>query len=310
MIKKYKIENNKIIETPINEEILILINPVENEKEFILENFDIDPHNFSSALDPDEPPRIEFENSHIEMIFKRPKNYSSKDHFMFKVSSFGLFLMPNKLIIVMSEDINIFAGKQFNNISSVKEVFLKIIYNSIYHFIEHLKVINMIADEIETKINKSMENKYLLHMFTLGKSLVYYVNAISSNGLVLEKLKQQVNKIGFDEKQFEFFEDIIIENNQAKIQAEVYSHVFSSLMDARASIINNNMNVWLKNLTIITIAISVPNFFASIGGMSELTVMTGISSIKIATIVFIIFSLIIALLVYLLFKKAEEKNIL
>jgi Mg2+ and Co2+ transporters len=289
MIKKYAIEENKLKEVSIDESIIILINPNENEKEFIINNFHIDPHNLASSLDPEEPARIEFDNNNIELIFKRPKNYSSKDHYLFKVQSIGLFLLPNKLIIVIPEDINIFSGKYFKNVIGIKEIFLKLLYNSIYHFIEHLKVINMIADEIETKISKSMDNKYLIHMFTLEKSLVYYTSAITSNSFVLEKLKYQAPKFGFKERSMEYLEDIIIENNQAKIQSDIYLQVFSSLMDARASIINNNMNIWLKTLTIITIAIAIPNFFASMGGMSEIERIIGIDNPRIAQVYFLFF---------------------
>jgi magnesium transporter len=307
VIKKYCIESGKIKETTHNEQIAVFINPDENEKEFIFANLGIDLHTINSALDPEEPARIDFENNHIELIFKRPKNYSSKDHFMFKVSSMGLFFFQDKILIIMSEDINLFSGKQFNNVMDLRDVFLKIIYNSIYHFIEHLKVINMIADEIETKINKSMENKYLLHMFTLEKSLVYYVSAISSNSFTLDKLKNQAVKMGFQNNHLEFLEDILIENNQAKEQANVYSQVFAGLMDARASIINNNMNLWLKNLTIITISIAIPNFFASLGGMSEVTTITGIENPRIAHLFFFLFSVTLGILTYFIFRKFEKK---
>jgi len=307
VIKKYCIESGKIKETTHNEQIAVFINPDENEKEFILTNLGIDLHTINSALDPEEPARIDFENNHTELIFKRPKNYSSKDHFMFKVSSMGLFFFQDKILIIMSEDINLFSGKQFNNVMDLRDVFLKIIYNSIYHFIEHLKVINMIADEIETKINKSMENKYLLHMFTLEKSLVYYVSAISSNSFTLEKLKNQAVKMGFQDNHLEFLEDILIENNQAKEQANVYSQVFAGLMDARASIINNNMNIWLKNLTIITISIAIPNFFASLGGMSEVTTITGIENQRIAHLFFFLFSVTLGILTFFIFRKFEKK---
>ena len=41
---------------------------------------------------------------------------------------------------------------------------------------------NAICDDLESKVNKAMENKHLLHMFTIEKGLVYYLHAISSNG--------------------------------------------------------------------------------------------------------------------------------
>lgn len=310
MIKKYTIKNNQIIETEGSFKILLLINPTTDEKSYVSTTFNIDEHNINSALDPEEPSRLEFDSEKIELIFKRPKNYSSKDQYLFKVSSIGFFLLKDLLIIVINEDINLFNGKYFKHVVGIKEIFLKLIYNSIYHFIEHLKVINMIADEIETKITKSMDNKYLLHMFTLEKSLVYYANAITSNSYALEKLRIIAQRLNFSQRSIEYLEDIFLENSQARNQAEIYLQVFSSLMDARASIINNNMNIWLKTLTIITIAIAVPNYFASIGGMSELTVFLGIENVRVAFGIFFIFSVICAYLVFWIFKKLEEKGII
>lgn len=309
MLKKYRIENNQIVECQDSEKILVVINPDENEKDLLINKYLIDMHNLNSALDPEEPARMEIEEGHIEVIFKRPKNYSSKDQYLFKVTSMGLFLFKDKLIVVLPEEINLFVGKYFKNVIGIREIFLKLLYNSISHFIDHLKVINMVSDEIEKEITKSMDNKYLIHMFTLEKSLVYYVNAITSNSFVLEKLRYLADRLNFSERSKEYLEDIQIECNQAKIQADIYSQVFAGLMDARASIINNNMNIWIKTLTVITIAIAVPNFFASMGGMSELTTVTGIKDPRIAQAVFFVFSIISAVLIYIVFKKLEKKGL-
>jgi magnesium transporter len=46
-------------------------------------------------------------------------------------------------------------------------------------------------------------------------------------------------------------------------------------MDARGNLVNNNMNVLLKNLTIINVVFLPLNLLASIGGMSEFSMMTG-----------------------------------
>jgi magnesium transporter len=105
-------------------------------------------------------------------------------------------------------------------------------------------------------------------MFALQKSLVYYVNSINSNGALLEKLKHNAGKIGLSTEELEFLDDLIIENNQCAKQAEIYSNILASLMDARASIVSNNLNVLMKNLNIITIAIMVPTFVVSAFSMN------------------------------------------
>ena len=98
-----------------------------------------------------------------------------------------------------------------------------------------------------------MENRYLLNLFTLEKSLVYYLNAINSNGMVIEKIRHNAAKIGFSQESLELLDDIIIENDQCLKQAEIYSNILTGLMDARGSIVSNNLNVLMKTLNIITV---------------------------------------------------------
>ncbi len=307
MIKRYKIKDRQI--TPVESEtpdIWVVINPSDDEKKWLVENFALDEHNFASAFDPEEPTRLEFEPDHLELIFKRPKNYSSKDHFLFKVSSMGLFLFKDKLILALSEDINMFSGKYFKQVGGIREVFLKLIFSSIFHFMEHLKVINMIADELENKINSAMENKHLLNLFTLEKSLVYYLNAINSNSYVIDRLKHNAAKAELSARSVEYLDDITIENNQCMKQAEIYSNILASLAGARASIVANNLNILMKNLNAIVIAVAVPSFFAGVGGMSELNTITGISSARVSYPLFMTAMLIVGTLTFILIKRLEK----
>lgn len=307
MIKRYKIESHQIkqveAETP---DIWVVVSPTDDEKKWLTEQFNLDEHNFASAFDPEEPARMEFEPDHLALIFKRPKNYSSKDHFMFKVTSMGLFLFKDKLILALSEDINMFSGKYFKQVTGIREVFLKLIYNSIFHFMEHLKVINMIADEIETKITHSMENRHLLNLFTLEKSLVYYLNAINANSYVIDRLKHNTEKMELTQKSIEFLDDIIIENNQCYRQAEIYSNIFSSLVGARASIVANNLNILMKNLNAIVIAVAVPSFFAGVGGMSELKSIIGVQHTALAYALFLAAMLTLGAATFVLIKRLEK----
>ncbi len=66
----------------------------------------------------------------------------------------------------------------------------------------------------------------------------------------------------------EFLDDIAVENTQCMKQAEIYANILASLMDARASIVSNNLNVIMKTLTLITIGIMVPTFVVSAFSMN------------------------------------------
>jgi magnesium transporter len=298
MLKKFEITENKFVESAKEDApVLLYINPDEFEKRYLIDELKIDEHTLNSSLDPDELSRLEFEPEHIAIILKRPKNYSGKDFLLFKTTSQGMFLFKDKLIIILSEDLNIFEGKHFLKIKSVKDLTLRIVLGAVYHFLEHLKIFNTISDELEKKVNTSMGNKYLINLFTLEKSLVYYLNAINSNSLVFDKLKYYSQKIGFNEEEKEMLEDLIIENNQCYRQSEIYSNILASLMDARVSIVSNNINLLMKTLNIITILIMVPTLVVSAFSMNvriplsdhpyAFYIIMGFASVSVITVVLI-----------------------
>ena len=269
MLRKLQISDGKLVENGSGEPVVfVYIAPDESERKYLVEQLKIDEHTLSSSLDPDEQSRLEFEPDHIAMIFKRPKRYSEKDSFLFRVASTGIFLFKDRLIIVIPEDAPLLEGKQFAKIQSVQDVLLKLIHRAIAHFVEHLRGIDAISSELEHQINVSMENKHLLNLFALEKSLVYYLSATNANAVVIEKLKNNAARVGFSQENIEFLDDILIENNQCRGQTEIYSQVLASLMDARASIISNNLNMRMKTLTLVMILIMVPTFIVSLFSMN------------------------------------------
>jgi magnesium transporter len=269
MMKRFNYAEKKLVVCDNEKSSFIaFVNPDEAERKYLVETLKLDEHTLNSALDPDELSRLEFEPEHIAIIFKRPRNYSARDQFLFKVSSIGAFLFRDKLIIVLADDIPIFENMTFNRPPTPAFVMLRMIYRSIFHFLEHLRIISQISDELQNKINTAMENRHLINLFTLEKSLEYYLNSINSNGALIEKLRANSAKIGFDNEEIELLDDTHIENNQCFKQAEIYSNILASLMDARASIVSNNLNVLLKTLNIITICIMVPTLVVSIFSMN------------------------------------------
>lgn len=302
VLRQFQLVEGKLAEAPPDTrgQVLVYIAPDETERRFLVNEWKVDEHTLNSALDPDELSRLEFEPDHVAVIFKRPKYYSAEDNFLFKVASTGMFLFKDRLVIVLSEDVPLFDGKVFLRLQSLQDVFLKVTYRSIFHFLEHLRVINMISDQLEQKIQQSMENRYLLNLFTLEKSLVYYLNAIHSNGVLIEKLKLGGVKIGFSPDQTEFVDDMLIENNQCYRQAEIHSNILASLMDARASIVGNNLNVLMKQLTVLSVVFMPLNVIAGIGGMSEFSMMTQGIDWRVSYLLFSVALVLIGYLTYAL----------
>jgi magnesium transporter len=269
MLERYAFEGGRLVPRAEGCGVLLYIAPTEEEKLFLVEELGLDAHDLASALDPDEFGRVEFNKTAATMIIKQPRNYESRDQLLFTVASVGLFLEPKRLIVVAPEPLELFADKLVRKAGNPRDALLKVLDASIAHFLGHLKVINSISEALEKRINASMGNKYLLDMFTLEKSLVYYVNCIGSNQMVLEKMRASAAKLRLSAAQREILDDIVIENQQCSKQADIYSNILTGLMDARGSVVNNNLSMLMKKLTVISVVFMPMNVLAGMGGMSE-----------------------------------------
>ena len=310
MLQSYSVINGRIAKGAEGfPQIEVYVLPDETERNHLINDYGVDEHTLLSSTDPDETPRIEFEDNHTAVILKYPKNYSAEDNFLFKVKSMGIFIFPpERIVIVLDDSVPLFTGRLASNVKAAQDVLLKTLLQTIRHFETHLRVINMCSDEIEHEINKSCGNKNLLNMFTLEKGLVYYVNALNGNRRVIERMKVNAQKFGFTEENIELLDDLAIENRQFLDQAEVYSQVLSGLMDARASIINNNLNVMMKNMNAIVIAISVPTFFTGVFGMSEFTAFLTGSKWFVGYPLFVFAMLLLALFIYWLITRSDRNG--
>jgi len=252
---------------PQDAQIIVFNSPTVEDEADLLEFYNIDYHTLHSSLDPDELSRLEFETDHAAIIFKRPKSFSADDNFLLKLTSTGVFVYEDRIVVVMPDDAPLFEGRAPLRIFTVQDVILRLLYQSISHFEGHLKAINMLSDSLERRIISSMETRYLLNMFALEKSLVYILNAIHSNAALFDKMKAST-RLGLDHEQTRILEDIIIENQQCLRRSEIYSEVIAGLMDARASIVSHNLNILLKQFTIWTIAIMIANLVVGIFSMN------------------------------------------
>jgi magnesium transporter len=252
---------------PQDAQIIVFNSPTIEDEADLLEFYNIDYHTLHSSLDPDELSRLEFETDHAAIIFKRPKSFSADDNFLLKLTSTGVFVYEDRIVVVMPDDAPLFEGRAPLRIFSVQDVILRLLYQSISHFEGHLKAINMLSDSLERRIISSMETRYLLNMFALEKSLVYILNAIHSNAALFDKMKAS-SRLGLDHEQTRILEDIIIENQQCLRRSEIYSEVIAGLMDARASIVSHNLNILIKQFTIWTIAIMLANLVIGMFSMN------------------------------------------
>jgi magnesium transporter len=300
----YEIKQGSLVATEESTAVVVVYtSPDEAERQELVNTLHLPRHDLESALDPDEISRVEFTPEYTYMIWKRPNNVSFEQQLKFEVSSVGLVLQRDKLTIITGEGAIPLDGGEFRKVGSLNSVVLKAFLQTIHHYFGHLKGIKMLTAELQAKMNVSQDNTYLLQMFSLGESLIYYLNAIEGNASVLTKLRANAERMGISKEDLEMMDDVIIEHQQCNRQTQIYSSVLSELMDARGNIINNNMNVLLKNLTTINVVFLPLNLIAGIGGMSEYSMMTNGVNWRIAYGFFLLTMIALGWLTWILLRR-------
>ena len=238
-------------------QIITYTSPTIEGQTELQEHYKVDYHTLHSSLDPDELSRLEIAPDHATIIFKRPKSFCAGDNFLMKLASTGIFVYEHYLVIVMADDSPVFEGRVPFPVKSIQDVVLRLLYQATMRFEGHLKAINMLSDSLERRVNTSLENKYLLNMFSLEKSLVHIVSSITSNGVLLERMKASSDELGFNGDHVGVLEDLIIENGQCYRRAEIHTQVLANLVGTRATIVGHNLNHLIKKFTIWSVAMSL-----------------------------------------------------
>lgn len=274
MLERYALAEGRLLRDPAGTALLVFVGPDEAEKASLVADFGLDPHDLASALDPEELGRVEIEGAKARLILKVPRNFTGEDQLLFTVTSMGLFLDARRLLLVTTDPVELFKERgQGSPLKGPKDILLRLLSGIVSHFHEHLKVINMLSESLERRVRDSMGNRYLLDMFTLEKSLVYFLNGIGSNQLVIDRLLASSARLKLGQAREGFLEDVAIENRQCLKQAEIYSDILTGLMDARGSVVNNNVNLLMKRLTVISVIFMPLNVLAGMGGMSEFSAL-------------------------------------
>ena len=230
----------------------------------------------TDSLDIDERSRYEIEDDSKLILINTPfLNKSNKDNEAIYVTvPIGIVIMNDQVVTISQEDNPIIERilqhkvKNFNPSDKVSFV-LHIFEQNVFWFLECLKKLNIKRNLIEQELYNSSRNSELQQLLKIEKSLVYFVNSLSANDLLMLKMKRtDFLRIRDKELPSEQFEDIIIDNGQALEMSNVYTNILSGTMEAYASIISNNLNTFIHRLTIITIILMVPTLVSSFYGMN------------------------------------------
>jgi len=273
MITIFKNEGAELqrLPSPVDGSWVNVINPTPEEIAQI-QALGIPQDYITYPLDLDERARTEREDGELLIVLRIPFYQGEASDIPYTTIPLGIILTREVIITVSKLENEItqeFSIKRFKDIATSKRLrfVLRLLLTAASKYLIYLREIQKRVDFLEDELQQSTRNKEVLELLKYQKSLTYFTTGLKSNELMMERLRRSRLFETYPEDE-DLLEDVLTENQQAIEMTNITSNILSSMMDAFASIISNNLNSVMKFLASITIVISLPTMVASFFGMN------------------------------------------
>lgn len=258
-----------------------VVAPTQEERRWMLEELHVNPEFVTYALDDEETSRVDLdaETGQALVIVDCPFVEDEREAVDSSIVQYDthplavLFLPEQDAIMTVSlkpnATVDAVAGGRIAGVNTAQRtrLLLQMLLFISRRYQADLRSINRQFRENERKLRRSMRNADLIKMLGFEKSLVYFSTS-------LKALDATVRRIGYGrtvrlyEDDRDLLDDVSIEIRQAIEMCGIYTEVFNETMDTFGSLINNNLNLTMRTLAIITLVLSMPTMVFSFYGMN------------------------------------------
>ena len=238
MLRMFNTINGQVeqISKPENGSWLCLSDPTDVELATVAQETGIDLADLRAPLDDEERSRVDVEDDYTMIIVDIPTVEERGGRDWYETIPLSIIVTQNMIITVCMQDTPVLHPfmegtiRGFNTYMKTRFI-LQILYRNATMYLRYLRIIDRESDKLELKLRHSMQNREILMLLELSKTLVYFTTSLKSNEIVMEKLTTLARIKQYPEDE-DLLEDVITENKQAIEMANIYSGVLAN-MDRR-----------------------------------------------------------------------------
>ncbi|MEB8535921.1 magnesium transporter CorA family protein [Acidithiobacillus ferriphilus] len=229
----------------------------------------------TSAMDPDERPRLDREGERRLIILKAPLATAHVEGVeTFGTVPLGILLLPDDLVTLSQQELPVMEHllqrlqKKGMEALRLRGLLAEIFQSLAHNFLLALEHINQGILAVETDLRHSQSNDDFFRLVALQKTLTLFSAALRGNIATAQKALHlpQLTAYTVDHKEIV---DAIADLQQAREMTEVYASNITNMMDAYIGVLQNNISTTLKVITSWTVVISIPVLVISIYGMNS-----------------------------------------
>ena len=267
--------------------------PTDDDQRELVDKFNIPDYFLSDISDTDERARYEYDDGWMLIILRIPYVKEVKSRTPYTTVPLGIIHKRDVTITVCFYETNMmidfvsYQQKRGQGFTDYVDMIFRLFLSSAVWYLKRLKQINTLIEKAKHNLDSEINNESLIGLSRLQDSLTFFITSIRGNENLLQKLKF---KLQVDELDADLIEDVSIEMTQARETTNIYSNILESTMDTYQSVINNNMNTTMRNLSSINIVLMFPTLIASFYGMN---VVNGLESSRYGFVITIAISVVV-----------------
>ena len=245
--------------------------PTDDDQRELVDKFNIPDYFLSDISDTDERARYEYDDGWMLIILRIPYVKEVKSRTPYTTVPLGIIHKRDVTITVCFYETNMmidfvsYQQKRGEGFTDYVDMIFRLFLSSAVWYLKRLKQIDTLIVKAKHNLDSEINNESLIGLSRLQDSLTFFITSIRGNENLLQKLKF---KLQVDELDADLIEDVSIEMTQARETTNIYSNILESTMDTYQSVINNNMNTTMRNLSSINIVLMFPTLIASFYGMN------------------------------------------
>ena len=267
--------------------------PTDDDQRELVDKFNIPDYFLSDISDTDERARYEYDDGWMLIILRIPYVKEVKSRTPYTTVPLGIIHKRDVTITVCFYETNMmidfvsYQQKRGEGFTDYVDMIFRLFLSSAVWYLKRLKQINTLIEKAKHNLDSEINNESLIGLSRLQDSLTFFITSIRGNENLLQKLKfkRQVDELDAD-----LIEDVSIEMTQARETTNIYSNILESTMDTYQSVINNNMNTTMRNLSSINIVLMFPTLIASFYGMN---VVNGLETSRYGFVITIAISVVV-----------------
>jgi len=244
-------------------------NPSEDEIAQLVSQYNLDEGHLHDALDADEVPRFEVEDNQ-NYVFTR---------FVYNDEKLQVDTMP--LLIIMSESVFItVSSKKLPQLESMlsgrfdvvttqrTKLLLQLLNRVIEGYDLQLTSIGRQIKATRSRLRReTIRNQDFINFVAIEDQLDDFLSSLAPTNAILRRLLTGRHIKLYDEDE-DLLEDLLLNNEQSIESSRTNIKTIVNIREAYSTIMGNNLNQVVRQLTVLTVIMTVPTIVSGIYGMN------------------------------------------